>query len=83
MNIPNVPRLVDCAAVSSRMSESDGAIVIDSVDRVRALILRVTVLAMLILFNHDSIANTVSMRGTTGVLPVVVLDNGANASVYP
>ena len=60
MNVPNVPGLVDCATVSSRMSEFDGAVVIDSIDSVWSLILRVAILAMLILFNHDSIANTVA-----------------------
>ena len=81
MNIPNVPGLVDCAAVSSRMSESDGAVVIDSIDSVWSLVLRLTILAMLILFNHHSIANTVSVRGTSGVLPLIILNDSANASI--
>ena len=81
MNIPYVPRLVDCAAIGSRMSESDGAIGIDSVDNVWSLVLRLTILAMLILFYHHSIANTISVGRSLRVLPVIVLLNDSQTSV--
>ena len=73
MNFPNVPCLVDCAAVRSRMSEPDGAIVIDSVDYVWALVLGLAILAMLILFNHHSIIDVVNVGRTFLVLPVIIL----------
>ena len=73
MNIPYVPCLVDRAAISGRMSESDGAIVIDSVDNVWAFVLGLAILAMLILFNHDSIVHAVVVGRTLLVLPVIVL----------
>ena len=73
MNIPYVPCLVDRAAVSGCMSESDGAIVIDSVDSVWAFVLRLTILAVLVLFNHHSIVNVVDVGRTFLVLPVIIL----------
>ena len=39
MNIPYVPCLEDHATIGSIVSESDGAIVIDSVDNVGTLVL--------------------------------------------
>ena len=73
MNIPYVPSLVDHAAICSRMSESDCSIVIDSIDFVWTLIFRVPILAMLILFNHHSIANIVCVRSALRVFSLIVL----------
>ena len=73
MDIPYVPCLVDRAAISGRMSESDGAIVIDSVDNVWAFVLRLAILAMLILFNHHSIVHAVVVGRTFLVPPVIIL----------
>jgi hypothetical protein len=80
MNLPYVPCLVDRTAVSGGMSESDGAIVIDSVDIVWAFILRLAILALLMLLNHHSIANIVLVGETLRVLLFVVLKDKSLAT---
>lgn len=81
MNIPYVPCLVDRAAVGSSVSESDCAIVIDSVDNVGTLILGFPVLALLMLLNHHSIVEFVLMGFTLRVFPLVVLGDNPLATL--
>ena len=82
MYVPYVPCLVDRAAVRSSVSESDSAIVIDSVDHVGTLVFGFPILAMLVLLNHHSIVEFVLMRFTLRVLILVILLNNLLATLF-
>mgnify|MGYP003466446463 CR=1 FL=1 len=75
MDIPYVPRLVNSSAVGGVLTHANGAIVIDCVYCVWALISWGPVLAMLILFNHHLVTYRVGVGNSCCVFPVIVLND--------
>jgi len=83
MNVPDVPRLIDCSTVIGDLRELYGSIVIDRSYRVRSRIAITSVFAASGLFYHDAISDCVLMWDTVLVFPsVVLLDKRLLAFLY-
>ena len=76
MQIPDVPRLVDCSTVVGVLDELDSAIIITLYDPVRTFVpWRTIVFSVHGLFNPDHVIDLVGMRNPFGILSFVVMED--------